>query len=165
MFLVYRFSSIIYPFFVKKTFYCKFKVFFCSIPVLCVAHKKFKLLKVKERPILWSKEPRIAATGGVLRNFANFTQKHLCQSLFFKKETLAQVFSCEFYEISKNTFFTEHPWTTDSQPRIIPKKSIWSFHERNYKSLLVRITTLQDILKKLFSHQNSETGFAESSES
>ena len=28
---------------------------------------------------------------------------------FIKKETLAQVFSCQFCEISKNTFFTEHP--------------------------------------------------------
>ena len=27
-----------------------------------------------------------------------------------KKETLAQVFSYEFCEISKNTFFTEHLW-------------------------------------------------------
>ena len=27
---------------------------------------------------------------------------------FTKKETLAQVFSCEFYKISRNTFFTEH---------------------------------------------------------
>ena len=27
---------------------------------------------------------------------------------FIKKETLAQVFSCEFCEISTNTFFTEH---------------------------------------------------------
>ena len=27
---------------------------------------------------------------------------------FIKKETLAQVFPCEFYEISKNTIFTEH---------------------------------------------------------
>ena len=54
---------------------------------------------------------------GILRNFAKFTGKHLCQSLFFnkvagtcnfiKKETLAQVFSCEFCEISKNTFFTD----------------------------------------------------------
>ena len=26
--------------------------------------------------------------------------------------TLAQVFSCEFREISKNTFFIEHLWTT-----------------------------------------------------
>ena len=33
---------------------------------------------------------------------------------FIKKETLAQVFSCEFCEISKNTFFTEHLWTTAS---------------------------------------------------
>ena len=31
-----------------------------------------------------------------------------------KKETLAQVFSCEFYEISKNIFFTEHLWATAS---------------------------------------------------
>ena len=33
---------------------------------------------------------------------------------FIKKETLTQVFSCQFCEISKNTFFTEHLWTTDS---------------------------------------------------
>ena len=32
---------------------------------------------------------------------------------FIKKETLAQVFSCEFFEISKNTFFTEHLWATE----------------------------------------------------
>ena len=29
---------------------------------------------------------------------------------FIKKETLAQVFSCEFCEIFKNTFFVEHVW-------------------------------------------------------
>ena len=28
---------------------------------------------------------------------------------FIKKETLAQVFSCEFFEISKNTFFYRTP--------------------------------------------------------
>ena len=31
-----------------------------------------------------------------------------------KKETLAQVFSCEYCEISKNTFFTEHLWMAAS---------------------------------------------------
>ena len=31
-----------------------------------------------------------------------------------KKETLAQVFSCEFYKIFKNAFFTEQLWTTAS---------------------------------------------------
>ena len=31
-----------------------------------------------------------------------------------KKETLAQAFYCEFCEILKNTFFTEHHWATTS---------------------------------------------------
>ena len=31
---------------------------------------------------------------------------------FIKKETLRQVFSCEFWEISESNFFTEHLWTT-----------------------------------------------------
>ena len=55
----------------------------------------------------------------VLKNFAKFTVKHLCQSLCFnkvggiacnlnKKETLAHVFPCEFCEIFMNTSFTEH---------------------------------------------------------
>ena len=34
---------------------------------------------------------------------------------FIKKETLAQVFSWEFCEISKNIFFTEHLRTTASE--------------------------------------------------
>ena len=57
-----------------------------------------------------------------LRNFTKFTGKHLCQGLYFnfcrpkacnfnKKETLAQVFPCEFCEVSKDTFFTIDFWT------------------------------------------------------
>ena len=34
---------------------------------------------------------------------------------FIKKEKLAQVFSCEFCEISKNTFFVEHLRETASK--------------------------------------------------
>ena len=56
-----------------------------------------------------SSRPELFCKKGVLRNFAKFTGKHLCQSLFFNKETLAQVFSCEFCEISKNTFFYRTP--------------------------------------------------------
>ena len=33
---------------------------------------------------------------------------------FIKKETMTKVFSCEFCEISKNTFFTEHAWANAS---------------------------------------------------
>ena len=72
-----------------------------------------------------SSRPEVFYKKGVLKNFAKFTGKHLYQSLFFnkvagatcnviKKETLAQVFSCEFCEISKNTFLTEHVWATAS---------------------------------------------------
>ena len=55
-----------------------------------------------------SSHPEVFCKKGVLRNFAKFKGKHLCQSLFFKKEALAQVFSGELCKISKNTFFTEH---------------------------------------------------------
>ena len=34
------------------------------------------------------------------------------------KETLVQVFSCEFCEIYKNTFCTEHHWTAASGSRV-----------------------------------------------
>ena len=37
-----------------------------------------------------------------------------------KKETLAQMFSCEFCEISKNTLFQEHLWTTACEYLIKP---------------------------------------------
>ena len=33
----------------------------------------------------------------------------------YLKETLAQVFSCEVFEISNNMLFTEHLWTTASR--------------------------------------------------
>ena len=56
----------------------------------------------------------------VFRNFAKFTGKHQCQSLYFDKvagmrtatllkdKTVAQVFSCEFCEIFKSTFLAEN---------------------------------------------------------
>ena len=59
----------------------------------------------------------------VLKNFTKFTGTHLCQSLFLnkasglrpqvcnfiKKELLAQVFSCEFCKMFKNTYFCRTP--------------------------------------------------------
>ena len=42
---------------------------------------------------------------GVLRNLVVFTGKHLHWSLFFKKETSTQVFSCEYCKIFQNSFF------------------------------------------------------------
>ena len=60
-------------------------------------------------PNFWSGRAEVFYEKGVLRNFTEFTGKQLCQSVFFnkvaalalackfiKKDTLAQVFSCEF---------------------------------------------------------------------
>ena len=46
---------------------------------------------------------------------------------FIKKEALAQVFFCEFCEVFKNTFFTEHLWTTASvfHSYYTPKFILW----------------------------------------
>ena len=44
-----------------------------------------------------------------------FCEKASDQRLYLKKETLAQVFSSEFCEISKNTLFTEHLRATASE--------------------------------------------------
>ena len=60
---------------------------------------------------LWtlrSSHQRYSIENGVLKYFAKFTEKHLCQSLFIKKETMGQVFFCEICEIFKNTYLTEH---------------------------------------------------------
>ena len=60
---------------------------------------------------------------GVLRNFAKFTGKHLFPSLFFNKVAglkpaillkKREVFSCEFCEFFKKTFFTKQLRTTAS---------------------------------------------------
>ena len=65
------------------------------------------------KAVVW----RRSVEKGILRNFAIFTGKYLCQRFFFdkvaglrpatlfKKESLAQVLFCEFWEISKNIFF------------------------------------------------------------
>ena len=55
-----------------------------------------------------SSRPEVFCKKGALRNFTKFTGKHLRPKAcnFIKKETLAQVLSCEFCEISKKTFFT-----------------------------------------------------------
>ena len=49
---------------------------------------------------------------GVSENFAKFTRKHLCQSLFGIKVaglSLAAVFLCKFCEILKNNFSYRTP--------------------------------------------------------
>ena len=71
--------------------------------------------------------PEVFCKKGVLKNFAKFSRKHLCQSLFFNKveacnvikiEALAQVFSIEFCEISEDTFFHRTPLVAPSVDKL-----------------------------------------------
>ena len=69
--------------------------------------------------MVWKQLLEVFCNKDVVKNFEKFTGKHLRQSLFFnkvadlrlitllKKETRAQVFSCEYFTIFKNTFFID----------------------------------------------------------
>ena len=65
---------------------------------------------------LWktrSSHRRCFVKKAVLKNFAIFAGKHLCWSLFLKRDS-RQVFSCEYCEILKNTYFEKHLRTAAS---------------------------------------------------
>ena len=95
---------------------------------------------------------RCSMEKGVLKYFAKFTRKylyesHLCNEVdtcnFIKKEQLAQLFSCEFCEISKNTFFTEPLWTNAHDP-LTKSLSNWAFSLKCSSfqfNVLIRVST------------------------
>ena len=64
--------------------------------------------------LLTEKVFRMCSVKKVFLEILQNSQENTCARVsflicnFIKKETLAQVFSCEFCEISKNTFYTEH---------------------------------------------------------
>ena len=67
-----------------------------------------------------SSRPEVFCKKGVLKNFAKFTEKHLCQSLFFnivaglrpatilKKRLWHRCFPVNFVKFLRTSFFTEH---------------------------------------------------------
>ena len=91
---------------------------------------------------------------GFSKNFAKFTGKHLCQGLFFnkvacqtrnfiKKETLAQVFFCEFCEISKNTFSYRTP--LNGCFCLLNKSSCTGVYRKNFFSSVTLLVQLASI--------------------
>ena len=72
--------------------------------------------------MLRSIRPDLFCKKGVLRNFAKFTGKHLCQSLFFnkvtglspatllKKRLWHRCFLANFTKFLRTPFLTEHLW-------------------------------------------------------
>ena len=72
----------------------------------------------------------------VLKNFATFTWKHMCWSLCliklqtFRPVTPTQVFSCDYCEIFKNSYFEEHLRTA---------ASVYSEDLLKYKNCVIKI--------------------------
>ena len=107
----------------------KSEVFNVTQTNFLILQKVLRILMSQKLSFIMSQRLTEAATEGALQKKVfleisqNSQEKHLCQRLFFnkvagqvcnfiKKESLAQVFSCEFCKISKNTFYTEHFRTT-----------------------------------------------------
>ena len=66
-----------------------------------------RLFWIWQKPFNWNSleisRPEVLSKKDVPRNFTKFTGKHL-------SHPLVQVFSCEFCEILKTRFYTEHLW-------------------------------------------------------
>ena len=78
------------------------------------------LIRFPEKHFAEAVVQKVFCIKDILGNFVKFTGKHLCQSLFLNKvaglmhvtlfkKKLAQMFSCGFCEISKNTFSYRTP--------------------------------------------------------
>ena len=87
---------------------------------------------------------------------------------FIKKETLAKVFSLEFCEISKNTFFTECLQTTASvlwqdlkklSELLLQKQKLWKM--TLWKKILTK-KVVQENYVFMFAHDNNKRSVANS---
>ena len=67
-----------------------------------------------------------------------------------QENTLAQLFSCEFFKIFKNTFLTEHLWTTASVSSLHPTPSTYP----TFPNQLFVIHSFQKFGKLNFTHSS-----------
>ena len=120
---------------------------------------------------LRSSHPEVFCKKDVLRSFAKLTGKHLCQSLFFnkvagldaskgfmkaeaprpatllKKKTQAQVFSCEFCEISKNTIFHRTPLVAASALFKCAIHNLFQCTWRGYQKQFIQYLQQENIIQ------------------
>ena len=94
-----------------------------------------------------SSRPEVFCKKCVLRNFAKFTKKKtICARVFFsiklqakannfiKKETLTQMFSCEFCKIFKNIF-------SDRTPPVVASERNWFYQSSFWRLCVPRMFT------------------------
>ena len=85
--------------------------------IICSVLVNFRI-KLFQICIIRSNRSEMFCKRAVLRNFAKYGGKHLCQSLFFNNVAGLRLpgvgVSCEFFEIFKSNFYAEHLWITAS---------------------------------------------------
>ena len=86
---------------------------------------------------------RCSIKKAVLKNVEIFTVKQLCSSL---RDTQAQVFSCQYCDIFKNTYFGEHLRTAalviqSRHPDVFIKKVVGLVFDLFYDICVITITT------------------------
>ena len=79
----------------------------------------------------------------------SFLINFILTSNFIKKETLAQVFSCEFYEISKNTFSYRTPQVAAFGRQRCQTETLLSFCQKPVKHLKYHITSSLPFKRKV----------------
>ena len=98
--------------------YSKVNIFLAALICLWRTWTSLYLTEAAARSVLWIK---------VFLKISQNSQENTCArvsfliklqdwglQLFEKRDSGSGVFACKFCEISKNTFFTEHLWTTAS---------------------------------------------------
>ena len=109
----------------------KLNIFMSKLPIYCIQyyHRKSRLMQMPETANGSALEKK-KAFFKISQNSEENNRPQVVDN-FIKKETLAQVFCCEFYKIFNNTFFTEQLRTTAPEMRTFQKRG-----ERNILSLL-----------------------------
>ena len=131
----------------EKCYYKLFSKYFGKI------NRNVENMTSEEIVFLQKQPPEVFCKKGIFRKFAKFTGKHLCQTHFLnkvagqdcnfiKKEAQAQVFSCEFSEISKNTFFA----SPERLLLFLSKKMAW-FYFSNLFSFLEILPKIRSVWK------------------
>ena len=79
------------------------------LPKICVEEcESFRLASSEIEWFVQKQSPEAFCKKRCPKKFRKIQRKTPEPCNFTNKQTLAQLFSCEFCEISKNTFFTEH---------------------------------------------------------
>ena len=101
---------------IKLQIFCLLMFCKAGTYILALCSGKLRIKRFPDYKLYRSSHPEVFCKKGVLRNFAKLTGEHLCQSLctglackFINKEALAEMFSCEFCEVSKNSFSLRTP--------------------------------------------------------